>query len=241
MNQKEKNTVLLAENISHSYGENEVLEEVSMSVKRGEMRALVGANGSGKTTLLKILAGILSPEDGKVEIAADDVSRRIGYLPQQPSFRSGFTVSETLRFYTRILDGETQESHVEKSLEDVGLSGVSNRRVSALSGGMTRLLGVAQSKVGDPPVMMLDEPTSGLDPEMTGRIFEILADIADTGNAVVLTTHDLDRAERHADEVSVIHGCDMEESGSPNEIAERHGTDSLSDAFDEVLRGGDLS
>jgi ABC-type multidrug transport system ATPase subunit len=227
--------VLRAKNISHSYGDLEVLEDVSVTAERGKMYALIGANGSGKTTLLKILANLLPPDTGDIKTATEDAARTVGYLPQQPSFRKGFTVAETLRFYTRLMEG-VGEGYVEDALDDVGLSEASDRSVSGLSGGMTRLLGVAQSRVGDPPIMMVDEPTSGLDPEMTGRIFETLGDIADDGAAVLLTTHDLDRVARHADEVLLINDGGVAVSGPPDEITETEDVADLAELFDKVVR-----
>ncbi|MFP4174800.1 MAG: ATP-binding cassette domain-containing protein, partial [Halobacteriales archaeon] len=95
MSKTESEKVLEAEGVSKSYGELDVLEEVSMTAERGSMYALIGANGSGKTTFLKILAGLLPPDSGEVMRRADDAARTVGYLPQQPSFRKGFTVAET--------------------------------------------------------------------------------------------------------------------------------------------------
>ncbi|MFW5983620.1 MAG: ABC transporter ATP-binding protein [Halobacteria archaeon] len=238
MSKTESEKVLEAEGVSKSYGELDVLEEVSMTAERGRMYALIGSNGSGKTTFLKILAGLLPPDSGEVMRRADDAARTVGYLPQQPSFREGFTVAETLRLYTRLLDEDVREGYVEESLEDVGLSDASGRRVSGLSGGMTRLLGVAQSRVGEPPIMAVDEPTSGLDPEMTGRIFETLAQVADEGAAVLTTTHDLDRVARHADEIVLIHDRHIAESGPPDEVVDRRGAEDLAEVFDEVVRDG---
>lgn len=235
--QQSSESVLEATNISHSYGDLEVLEGLSLSVERGKVGALIGANGSGKTTLLRILAGLLTPDDGEIRIDAEDAPRTVGYLPQRPSFRSGFTAGESLRFYARLLSDEVPEGYVEDALESVGLSDARDREVSGLSGGMTRLLGVAQARVGDPPIMMLDEPTSGLDPEMTGRIFGILGDLADEGKAVVTTTHDIGRVERDADEVVMIHDRAVAASGPPNEVVEEHGTDDLSEVFDSIMRG----
>jgi len=228
---------LEATNVSHSYGDLEVLDGVSLSLGRGGVFALVGANGSGKTTLLRILAGLLTQDGGDVRIDTKEAPRTVGYLPQQPAFRSGFTAGESLRFYARLLTEEVPEGYVEDALETVGLSDARDRDVSGLSGGMTRLLGVAQALVGDPPIVMLDEPTSGLDPEMTGRVFGILGDLADEGKAVVTTTHDIGRVERDADEVMMIHDCVVAASGAPDDIVESRGTDDLSEVFDTVVRG----
>jgi len=228
---------LEATNVSHSYGDLGVLDGVSLSLRRGGVFALVGANGSGKTTLLRILAGLLTPDGGDVQIETKEAPRTIGYLPQQPSFRSGFTAGESLRFYARLLTDEVPEGYVEDALETVGLSDARDRKVSELSGGMTRLLGVAQALVGDPPIVMLDEPTSGLDPEMTGRIFEVLGGLADEGKAVVITTHDIGRVETDADEMVMIHDSVVAATGAPSEVVEQKDGDDLSEVFDSIVRG----
>lgn len=231
----EQKPALEAKDVSQSYGELEVLDGLSMSARRGEVHALVGANGSGKTTLLRILAGLLTPDSGTVERRSSG-RREVGYLPQKPSFRSGFTAAETVRFYARLLSNDVAEGYVEDALSSVGLSDAYDRPVSGLSGGMTRLLGVAQARVGDPTTLILDEPTSGLDPEMTGRIFETVGELADGGDAVLLTTHDLERVGRNADRLSLLHGGVIAESGTPSEVVERHDAEELSDVFDTVVR-----
>lgn len=230
--------VLEAEDVTHSFGDVNVLDGLSMSLRSGEVCALVGANGSGKTTLLRVLAGLLPPDAGEVRTEAEDDARTVGYLPQKPVFRSGFTAAETLRFYTRLLRTGTPERYVEDALETVGLLDARDRNVSGLSGGMTRLLGVAQAKVGDPPIMMLDEPTSGLDPNMTGRVFRTVRDIADDGAAVLLATHDLERIGRDADRLLILHEGVVAESGPPADIVERYDADGLPDVFDRIVEGG---
>jgi len=231
-------TVFEAKNVSHSYGELDVIEDVSVSLRRGKVCAMLGPNGSGKTTLLRILAGLLTPDTGEITVNAGEAARTVGYLPQTPSFRKGFTVAETLRFYARLLDTDVSDDYIDRALETVGLLDARDRRVSGLSGGMTRLLGIAQASVGEPPIMMLDEPTSGLDPEMTGRIFDVLRDLADDGAAVLLTTHDLEEVGRNADKIILIHDRRVAESGAPQEVVERRGAESLSEVFDAVVRDG---
>ena len=235
-NRQKKDVALEAKDVSHSYGDLTVLDGLSLSLRSGKLCALIGANGSGKTTLLRILAGLLTPNEGEVRTETDEAPRTVGYLPQQPSFRSGFTAGESLRFYTRLLSDEVPEGYVDEALESVGLLDARGRKVSGLSGGMTRLLGVAQARVGDPPIMMLDEPTSGLDPEMTGRIFEILGELADEQKAVVITTHDLERVEHDADEVAMIHDGVVAESGAPKEVVEDNNADDLTEVFEGIVR-----
>jgi ABC-type multidrug transport system ATPase subunit len=186
--------VLSADGLSRSFGALAVLEDVSMSLPPGAVGAVVGPNGSGKSTLLRALAG-LSPHGGTVEVATAG-PRTVGYLPQSPAFRPRFTVRETLAFYADLLPGDVD---VDAALDRVGMAGAADRRTEALSGGMRRLLGIAQATLGEPPLVLLDEPTSDLDPRMTGHVFGVIEDIAAGGAAVLLATHDhrgVDRSDR---------------------------------------------
>jgi ABC-type multidrug transport system ATPase subunit len=222
--------VLRAENLSHAYGAVTVFEDISVTVERGTVTALVGPNGSGKTTLLRILAGLLEPTEGTVSGRESESARELGYLPQQPSFRPGFTARETLAFYTSLVGGNP-----DAVLDRVGLADAADRNVEALSGGMTRLLGIAQATVGDPPVVVLDEPASGLDPGMRRQTFEVVSERAAAGTAVVLSTHDTALAERFADRVFLLGGGGLLAAGSPSELVEQE--DSLQAVFEaEVSR-----
>jgi ABC-type multidrug transport system ATPase subunit len=222
--------VLHAENLSHAYGDVTVFEDISVAVQRGTVTALVGPNGSGKTTLLRILAGLLEPTEGTVAYRGPETARELGYLPQQPAFRPGFTARETLAFYTSLVGGDP-----EGLLARVGLADAADRNVEALSGGMTRLLGIAQATVGDPPVVVLDEPASGLDPGMRRQTFEVVRERAAAGTAVVLSTHDTALAERFADRVLLLGGGGLLASGSPSELVEQHGEPSLQAVFETAV------
>ncbi|SDK14899.1 ABC-type multidrug transport system, ATPase component [Halovenus aranensis] len=222
--------VLSADDISHSFGGVEVLEAISLSVERGSVTALVGPNGSGKTTLLRVLAGILSPTEGTVSYHGPEAEREIGYMPQQPSFRPGFTAAETLAFYTSLVDGDP-----ESLLDRVGLAQARNRRVEALSGGMRRLLGIAQATVGDPPVTILDEPGSGLDPGMRQQTFEVVANLASEGTAVLLSTHDMTLAAEFADQIALIERGAVVETGTPQQLLDTYECESLQTLFETAF------
>lgn len=215
--------VLRVEGLSRSFGKLEVLEDVSLSLAGGTVGAVVGPNGSGKTTLLRALAG-LSPHGGIVEVAAD-APRTVGYLPQSPAFRPRFTVRETLSFYAALLPGEVD---VAAALNRVGMTAAADRRTGALSGGMRRLLGIAQATLGDPPLVLLDEPTSDLDPRMTEHIFGVIEAIVDGGAAVLLATHDHRGVDR-SDRTFLLNEGQIVVSGAPGDL--RGGTDSALDAL----------
>lgn len=228
-----KPMILEGIDIEHAYGRVDVLEGVSLGVREHEVTALIGPNGSGKTTLVRALVGLHEPTAGTVRYHGPKTARPIGYLPQQPAFRSGATVRETLEFYASLV-GESADRALSR-LERVGLADASDRDASALSGGMTRLVGIAQATIGSPPVIVLDEPASGLDPRMSVHIFDVIADLAATGTAVLLTSHDLALVERTADRVALLDGGTLVRTGSPREVCEAHGVSSLLDVFDEAL------
>ena len=225
-------SMLTATELTHRYGELSVLQSVDVSVPAGAVTAVIGPNGTGKTTLLRILLGHLTPTEGTVSYTGPAVDRPIGYLPQQPSFRPQFTAAETLEFYGALL-GRAVDTHA--ALDRVGLADAADRPVEALSGGMRRLLGIAQSLVGEPPVVVFDEPASGLDPSMSTRAFEILADRAAAGTAIVVSSHDLGLVERFADRVLVVHDAEIAARGSPAELMAETETESLWDVYDAVV------
>ena len=228
--QHSSSPLLTVENVIHAFGSVSVLDDVSFQMPPDTVTAIVGPNGSGKTTLSRIIAGLVHPNDGTVSLRTD-AERPIGYLPQEPQFRPVFTVAETLQFYADLLtSAETPASAMER----VGLGGAGDRRVDALSGGMRRLLGIAQSFLGSPPLVVLDEPTSGLDPRMTRQIFDVVTARATEGTSVLLTTHDLTHAAE-ADLLVVLHRGRIVARGTPDELCSRTNTETLTEAFFSVV------
>jgi ABC-type multidrug transport system ATPase subunit len=227
--------ILTIEELEHAYGRVTVLEDVSFDVRSGEVTAIVGPNGSGKTTLIRAIVGLHRPTGGAVDYRGPDAVRPIGYLQQRPTFRSGQTVREAISFYASLV-GETGADALER-LERVGLAAAADRNVEALSGGMTRLLGIAQATVGDPPLVVLDEPASGLDPQMSVRVFEVAEELAAEGVAVALSSHDLALVERTADRVVLLDDGGVAAIGSPATLRASTGGDSLLSAFESTVSG----
>ncbi|MFB6171512.1 MAG: ABC transporter ATP-binding protein [Haloarculaceae archaeon] len=223
---EETSTVVRVEDLDRQFGSVSVLEGVEFTAEAGTVTALIGPNGSGKTTLLQVVTGLLAPTDGSVTVAGTG-ERPVGYLPQDPAFRPSFTVRETLAFYGDLLAPAVD---VAAAVDRVGLSAVADRRVDALSGGMLRLLGIAQAVLGDPSLVVLDEPTGDLDPRMTDYIFDVATDLADEGRAVLLATHNLVGAER-ADQVLLLDGGRVAYDGTPAEVTAELDAESLAAAF----------
>jgi ABC-type multidrug transport system ATPase subunit len=208
----DEDSAIRVEGLSRSFGDLDVLRDVSLSLAPGTVGAIVGPNGSGKSTLLRALAG-LTPHGGTVEVATGG-PRAVGYLPQNPAFRPRFTVRETLAFYADLLP---EEVDVIAALDRVGMTGAADRRTEALSGGMRRLLGIAQATLGDPPLVLLDEPTSDLDPRMTEHIFGVVEDIVEDGASILLATHDARGVER-SDRVFLLDEGHIVVTGTPEEL-----------------------
>jgi ABC-type multidrug transport system ATPase subunit len=229
--------VVTVADLRRGFGDVTVLDGVSLAIGPGTLVSLVGPNGSGKSTLLRIVAGVLAADEGRVDVTSRGV-RPVGYLPQQPSFRAGFSVGDTLRFYADLLGPEAaRDVDVEAVLDQVGLAEVRSRKVEALSGGMTRLLGLAQALLGDPAVLVLDEPASGLDPAISTHIFETVRALADDGRAVLLASHDLVSVERTADRVVVLDRGAFVAEGAPADLVEAADAEGLVDAFLGAVSG----
>lgn len=214
-------TLAALRDVTRSYGGVAVLDAVSLGIEPG-VTAIVGPNGSGKSTLLGVLAGVVEPTAGRVRRPDAAGTKSVGYLPQRVPFREGFTARETLVFYARLADADP-----DAALDAVGLGDAADRHVEALSGGMRRLLGIAQAALGDPRLVVLDEPTSGLDPGMRERAFETAAVQADGDTAIVVSSHDLDLVDTHADRVAVLHRGRVVAIGDVDTLCDEYDVDGV--------------
>ena len=194
------------------------------------VNGLLGPNGAGKTTMLRILATVLPADSGGIEVLGVDpstgdgrlaVRRRLGYLPQEPGFHRHFTAFEFVD-YVAILkewaDRKPRHDEVRRVLTLVGLDTVMHKRISQLSGGMRRRVGIAQSLLGRPDLLVLDEPTAGLDPEQRLRFRELLGTEA-AGATVLLSTHQTDDVAALCQHVVVLLAGLVRYTGSPTGLA----------------------
>jgi ABC-2 type transport system ATP-binding protein len=204
--------VLLARHISYGPAKRQRLSNFDLQLQPGDRLGLLGANGAGKSTLMQILAGILAPSTGAVEIrgkrldrAGPAVRRHIGFLPQRMPVYPELTVHENLVWAGRLrgLTGATLDGAVDSVLQQVQLDAYRRRLAGRLSAGMAQRLGLAQALVHRPTILILDEPTAGLDPLQTEQIRDLIAGLsADT--SVVLATHLLDDVERLCNRVILL-------------------------------------
>ena len=208
--------VLRASGLAKHFGTRAALRDVGVEVRAGEVLAVIGPNGAGKTTLLEILAGAQAADAGTVERAA---GAHVGWVPQQLSVYGRLTVAENLRLFARLEGSGAVAPRVAAMLRETALSTRAGDLVETLSGGNRQRVNVAVGLLGDPAVVLLDEPSASLDPGQRERLWGFLAGRVAQGTAIVVTTHDLAEARRHADRVLVLADGEVLFSGAPGELA----------------------
>jgi ABC-2 type transport system ATP-binding protein len=215
------------EGLRKSFGDNEVLGGIDLTVARGTVAALLGPNGAGKTTTVKILSTLLRPEAGRVHVAGCDVlahpaevRRRISLTGQHATVDEVLTGRENLVMMGRLrhLTKAAARERASALLERFDLVEAADRRVATYSGGMARRLDIALGLVDDPVVLFLDEPTTGLDPRGRRDVWDTVAELAASGVTVLLTTQYLEEADRLADSISVLAGGRIAASGTADQL-----------------------
>ena len=203
------------------------VQSVSLTVQSGEVLALLGPNGAGKTTFIKILATLLRPTHGSVEVLGHDVEKaphkvreRISLAGQNASVDEELTGSENLYLVARLLGigASAAQKRVDELLSFFSLKDARNRLVKHYSGGMRRRLDIAASIVKTPDILFLDEPTTGLDPRSRNRLWNVIREIAKGGTTVVLTTQYLDEADQLADRITVVDEGRIVSDGTADEL-----------------------
>lgn len=219
---------IAVKNLTKSYKENSVLKGVSFTVPKGSIFALLGSNGAGKTTIVKLLATLLRPDGGNIEICGYDIIKQSGQVRSIISLTGQFvavdellTGRENLWIIGELRHLPDKHDQSDKLLVLFRLTDAANKPVSTYSGGMRRRLDIAMSMMGKSPVVFLDEPTSGLDPQNRLAMWDIIKSMATAGTTVFLTTQYLDEAEYLADHIAILHEGVIIADGTSDELKEK--------------------
>ena len=219
--------VIEVENLTKRYGELLAVNDLSFTVRKGEVFAFLGANGAGKTTAVEIIETLRTPTSGKVRLLGMDVTKkkrdlvhRIGVLPQGFCSFDRITVRETLQYYSRLFG--CRNTDVEGLIALADLKDKTHEPFMNLSGGLKQRLGIAVALVNDPEVVFLDEPTTGLDPRARREVWKVLLGLKNKGKTTFLTTHYMEEAERLADRVAILSKGKIVALDSPGNLIENH-------------------
>ena len=225
------------------------VEGLDLEIRRGEVFGLLGPNGSGKSTTIKMLLGLLAPTQGRIAVLGRrprDVAtkKHVGYLPEESYLYRFLSARETLDYYGRLfrMPAAMRRQRTDMLLEMVGLDAVEHRPVGEFSKGMQRRVGLAQSLINDPQLLILDEPTSGMDPVGARQIKDLIADLGRRGKTVLLCTHQLSDVEDLCDRVAIMFGGRVHAQGTCDELLAREDqttirTESLPAGVVDEIRG----
>lgn len=231
-----ENDAIVVKGLRKSFKKLTVLDGINLCVKRGTVLALLGPNGAGKTTTIRILSTLLLPDGGQAQIngfdvvkQADKVHSLIGLTGQYAAVDEYLTGKENLHMIGRLyrLSHPDIKRRSQELLELFDLVEASTRAVKTYSGGMRRRLDLAVSLIASPPVIFLDEPTTGLDPRSRLIMWDIIEQLVASGTTILLTTQDMDEADRLADKIVVIDGGRIIAEGTSDELKQRVGSEQL--------------
>jgi ABC-2 type transport system ATP-binding protein len=237
---------IVVNKLSKHYGAFKAVDNISFTVKSGEVFAFLGPNGAGKSTTAEVIETIRVPTSGTVTVLGMDVTkrkakvvRRIGVLPQNFSSFDRITVRESLQYYASVFGCRAD---IDALMNLTNLRDKAAARFNTLSGGLKQRLGIAIALVSDPEIVFLDEPTTGLDPHARRQIWEVLKGLKDRGKTIFLTTHYMEEAELLADTVAIISHGRIVAIDSPHKLTEAHTEqmrltlDSVDSAVAELIR-----
>jgi ABC-2 type transport system ATP-binding protein len=201
-------TILEVKNLKKSFGTIRAVENISFSVKAGEIFTIIGPNGAGKTTSLEMIEGLVTPDEGEISFGelnwdqhSKTIKRIIGVQPQSSAMFDLLTPEENLNLFATFYD---HARPTEEILELINLTDHRHQHVKKLSGGQRQRLAIGLAMISDPDILFLDEPTTGLDPQARRNIWDIILQLKELGKTTILTTHYMEEAEQLSDRVCII-------------------------------------
>ena len=229
--------IISIKNLDKSYGLTKAVDNLTLSVSRGEFFGFLGPNGAGKTTTIRMITGIMEPDSGSVEVAGlshgekSDAHKFIGVVPESRGFYDWMTGEEYLLFFAELYQIAGSREKVAKLLEETDLLKNKNKKIGAYSRGMKQRLGLARALVNDPKILILDEPTLGLDPQGQEDIKNLLKKLNLAGVTIFYSSHLLPEVENLCTKVAIINQGKLVAQGTIEELKKRAGAETLTDVF----------
>ena len=226
MTNPKNDSAVIVDGLTRTFGKFVAVDNVSFSVRRGEVFGFLGPNGAGKSTTIRMLCGLLEPSSGTAIVGGHDVGKdpdavktTIGYMSQRFSLYEDLTVEQNINFYGGIygLAGNRLKERKEWATEMAGLRGKENHLTHSLSGGWKQRLALGCAILHEPPILFLDEPTGGVDPVSRRNFWDLIYTLSNQGVTVFVTTHYMDEAE-HCNTIGLIYAGKLIAIGSPTEL-----------------------
>ena len=232
-------------NLDRYFGPIHAVRDISFSIRPGEVLGFLGPNGAGKSTTMKMITGFLEPSGGTVMVNGHNVvdepikvKKAIGYLPEGAPSYGEMRVRDFLLFVAEIrgLSGPAREQRVDEVIMDINLEGVLNQTIETLSKGYKRRVGVAQSILHDPEILIMDEPTDGLDPNQKHEVRKLIQDMS-KNKAIIISTHILEEVDAVCTRAIIIAKGKLLFDGTPQELRSKSSNNDIDDAFRNITTG----
>jgi ABC-2 type transport system ATP-binding protein len=241
--------VVVIENLSRHFGQFKAVDNISLTVEKGETFGFLGANGAGKTTTIRMLCGLLMPTSGSGQVAGHDIitqseqiKKQIGYMSQKFSLYPDLTGRENMRFYGAAYG--LSKSYIEQRIttlsERLLLHDFIDRLTRSLPVGWRQRLALSVALLHEPRILFLDEPTAGVDPVFRRKFWEILYNLAEEGVTIFVTTHYMDEAE-YCGRISIMHQGKMVRIGRPHDLVSELKSKDLNEAFITLISAQETS
>lgn len=242
------NVLMEIRDLHKSFGDNEVLKGISMTVHKGEVISIIGPSGCGKSTLIRSIVMLEKADGGEIifdgenildkSVDENRVRQRIGMVFQSFNLFPHMTVKENITFAPvrlGLMSEEEADAKAEELLSRIGLSDKADQHPTRLSGGQQQRVAIIRALAMNPEVMLFDEPTSALDPEMVGEVLSLIRDLADSGMTMVIVTHEMGFAKEISDRVIFLNEGSIAEENTPKELFENPQNRRLQEFLSKVL------
>lgn len=231
-------------NLTKKYKEKIAVNNINLTIKEGELFALLGTNGAGKTTTIKMLSTLILPTEGEIKIAGYDIAKDsvkikeiVNVSPQETAIAPNLTVKENLDFMAGVYKIKNKNEKIDKLVKTFKLQEVLKQKAKTLSGGWQRKLSIAISLINDPKVLFLDEPTLGFDVLARRELWTVIESLKGK-ITIILTTHYMEEAESLSDRVGIMDKGKLIAVGTVKELMQKAGTNNFEEAFVKIATGG---
>ena len=233
-------------NLTKKFKDKIAVDNLNLSIKEGELFALLGTNGAGKTTTIKMLSGLILPTSGDIKIENMDMRKDIFKIkeilnvsPQETAIAPNLTVLENLEFMAGVYGIKNKDKKIDELVKQFKLDEVLKKRAKTLSGGWQRKVSIAISLINDPKILFLDEPTLGLDVIARKELWKVINSLKGK-ITIILTTHYMEEAEELSDRIGIMANGNLADIGTAKELIKKTKAKNFEDAFVSIATGGEL-